>query len=205
MTKTYSVLASVALGLSASPAFAVCVPITGAELTIPVSATDLYIGDASVGDLRVLAGSIPSGDQIAGGGTYGKVSLHDGFESLAPRKGIGHFMGRRIDGTSIDLTIHPADNRSSADASKANRYAATGTLHISPVMAALLLQAGQARNQFGLTGTGVSNAVTHETRVCVDRIALSLNRTMSSYADWLYLGTVYFYMNGSNSGLAIDF
>lgn len=207
-----------------------CVPITTTTM-IGFQATGMYLGNPSAGDPRVLAGIIPPGDPLATG-TYGTVGVTPG--NFAPPVATTYgapmtFQSQRVDGTSLTLSVTSA---TAAPMIPTNGYPmgypysmpvtgsvnATGYIQISSFVQQLMIS--MATGGYGnssIFGTfpgtmpgyptgypGVAN-----TQICVSNVALSLQQTNASFANWLYMGSVYFYLTGGvmngQHGLALNF
>jgi hypothetical protein len=197
-----------------------CVPINQTS-QINFQITGMYIGSQQMGDMRVLAGLIPPGDQLAGtNAQYGTMIVSP---TPIPQTGypLAQFQGQRVDGTTIQLSVTapngavPTTNPYQVAVN--STYNASGVINVSPTIQNLLVQTA-----LGSTGLGVmpgfsspgyypyGQGQTAMPQVCVSNLAFSLQRTLASYANWLYLGNVYFYLNGGvfqggQHGLAINF
>lgn len=202
-----------------------CVPINTTSM-IPFTMTGMYIGSERAGDMRVLGGMIPPGDQLASG-TYGVTTLMNGGVVQPQGYTLANFQGRRVDGTTINLSVtsangavpqqqypyggYPNTGYPTTGTSPTGQYNATGSIQVSTFIQQLLIQTA-----IGSTGYGINQPILNQQpgtytqypaynggQICVSNIAISLQRTLSSntqYPNWLYLGQVYFYLSGGATG-----
>lgn len=208
-----------------------CVPINSTT-TIPFSVTGMYIGSEAARDMRVLAGTIPAGDKLATG-TYGIVALNNGGMVQPQGYNLATFQGRRVDGTTISLSVSAAGGAMAPQQypqqypttgiSPTGQYNATGYIQVSPFIQQLLIQTATGSSGYGINqpilnqypgtypSTQYPGQYPNGAQICVSNVALSLQRTLASYANWLYMGEVYFYLSGGATGsngqhgLAINF
>jgi hypothetical protein len=214
-----------------------CVPINTTTM-ISYTATNMYMGNPQTGDMRVLAGIIPPGDALASGGTtYGTMTVMPGTTTPPPQTinagYLGSFQGQRVDGTTINLTAVSATPVTNTYPSgygypgyspygnyPANGMVnATGYINVSPFIQSLLMQTAMGSTTGfgspiintapGTYPTGYPYPNVNTSQICVSNLAFSLQRTLPSYANWLYQGTVYFYLSGGvqngQHGLALNF
>jgi hypothetical protein len=208
-----------------------CVPINTTTM-IGFTATNMYMGNPQTNDMRVLAGIIPPGDALASGGTnYGTMIVQPGniAAPVISTGSLGSYQGQRVDGTTIQMNVssaiapvaqtgYPYNNGYSAWPAN-GMVNAQGYIQVSSFIQSLLMTTAVG----GSTGFGTSIGNTAPgtyptgypagygttTQICVSNLAISLQRTNSSYANWLYQGTVYFYLSGGvtngQHGLALNF
>ncbi len=206
-----------------------CVPINTTTM-IGFTATNMYMGNPVTNDMRVLAGPIPAGDALASGGTtYGTMIVTPGNIAAPVTSAygtLGTWQGQRADGTTISLTASSAVAPVTGYTTGYSNWPANGTvnatgyINVSSFIQSLLIQAAYGTS----TGFGTSIGTTYPgsyptgypagygttaSQICVSNVALSLTRTNSSFSNWLYQGTVYFYLSGGvangQHGLALDF
>jgi hypothetical protein len=205
-----------------------CVPITTTNM-IGFTATNMYLGNPATGDPRVLAGIIPPpGDENASG-TYGTMMVNPGNVMPPVQTQFGApvtFQSQRVDGTSITLSVtqamapgapgsYPGSGYpyNSYPYSVSGQVNATGYIQLSSFLQQLLIQTATG-NYGGSNGIispmpgsypgGYPNTYPQANlqQICVSNLAFSLQRTNASYANWLYLGYVYFYLSGGAYGAA---
>lgn len=185
-----------------------CIPFGS---TISFTASAVYVGNAANGDQRVIAGDIPAGDALVVSGSYGAVSLTGGTAS-SPGSQVVKLAGQRVDGTILEVDVHaPASviNGTNSGTAAPTRFDSSGTIQLSPFIQQMLIQkAKNPQSGYGL-GYGTAPEITLSAEssqlACVSKIAISMQRTLSSYSNTLYLGTVYFYLNGTQNRLSLDF
>lgn len=219
--------AGVVPGLGAGNPYGVggCVPISSST-QIPFTATNMYFGNSQMGDMRVMAGNIPYkqafGQVMIGGGLAPVTTPYGGYG------GSGQFRGQRVDGTTISLSLtsggttgaYPGYPPSGGYGATGN-VSATGTIQVSPFIQSVLMQAAASASGYGgnlgfptpsqyptqYPGQYPGQAYPGQTGIagqnCISSLAIDLQHTISS--QWLYLGSIYFFVNGTQHGLALDF
>ena len=177
------------------------------------------------------SGGTPYGTMTVTPGNIAPPPVNPGFGGS-----LGTFQGQRVDGTSISMTVtsstpqavpppggypggYPGGIYPNAYPAS-GQVNATGYIQVSQFIQSLLIQTAIGssygfgnpilNNQPGQYPTGTPYQANQQ--ICVSNIALSLQRTLPSTvpANWLYLGTIYFYINGGQlqggqHGLALNF
>jgi hypothetical protein len=200
-----------------------CIPINSTT-QIPFTATNMYLGSGQYGDAHVMAGAIPYKQ------AYGQVILGGAAAPTAPT-GYGYggqFMGKRVDGTTISLNVtaggaavpptysgYPSNGYGTSGNVTANGY-----IQVSPFIQQVLMQSAANSGGYGNTGFPMPSQYPNQYpnqypagypggvaggQACVSNIAIDLQHGTGSYANWLYLGSIYFFVNGTQHGLALDF
>jgi hypothetical protein len=188
-----------------------CVPINTTN-TIPFTMTGMYIGSEQAGDMRVLGGMIPPGDQLATG-TYGVTTLMNGGMVQPQGYNLANFRGARVDGTTISLSVtsangavpqqypqqgypyggYPNTGYPTVGNSPTGQYNATGYIQVSQFIQQLLIQTAM-----GSTGYGINQPILNQQpgtypgqypvynggQICVNNVAISLQRTLSSNTQY---------------------
>ncbi|MGK5082144.1 hypothetical protein WDW37_02480 [Bdellovibrionota bacterium FG-1] len=192
-----------------------CVPLNATTM-IPFTITGMYFDQA-----RVKAGAIPYQQ------AFGTV-LVGGAAPVAATPG-SQFRGQRVDGTSITMDLQSTGAAVPGAAPPIPGYSynpmgtgmgmgvgnvnASGMIQLSTQIQQMLIQIAAGSTGMPMTGfpmpgqiPGYPQAYPQAAptgQTCVSGLALDLQHTISS--QWLYLGSIYFFVNGQQHGLALDF
>ena len=205
-----------------------CVPINTTNV-IPFTATGMHVGAPGSGDPMVIGGMIPPGDSNTTAGTFGTMALAAGGQVTQPYGSYGYggtYQGQRVDGTTVSLTVTSATNAVPVNNSPGLPYNttipstvnATGYIQVSSFIQNLLVQTAMGTTSgFGspilntTPGSYPGAYPTANTQICVSNLGISLQHGVGSYSNWLYLGSIYFYLSGGafasggQHGLALNF
>ncbi len=195
-----------------------CVPLNTTSV-IGFTANSMYFG--TYGAAQVKAGIIPFQQP------YGQVILTGpGFQPAPVNPGYGSaiYTGNRVDGTTITLNVTAgAPQIPGQPYGQVGNVNATGFVQISPLVQQVLFQiAGGGTyatpgSYFSYPGQypgyppqypqgyppGTYPPGGSPGQVCLSGLAIDMQHTL--YSNQLYLGTLYFYLNGTPHGLALDF
>jgi hypothetical protein len=200
-----------------------CIPINQTS-QIPFTVTGMFIGNHT--DMRVVAGQVPPTDPNARGMTGGQLLLVGNGYMQQQGYQLASFQGSRVDGTTLQLTVtagngytpqpYPYPQQYPHSYAANGQYNGVGVINLSPFMQGILAQAAaQVAGGPMLPNPGTyppgsypggypNGGYPNSGQLCVSNVGISVQRTTASYANWLYMGRVYFYLNGTQHGVSID-
>jgi hypothetical protein len=205
-----------------------CVPIATTTL-IPFTATNMFLG---MYDTHVRAGAAPGGQPygtvILGGAPVVPTYANSGMIQYQGQRVDGTSIQLNVTSPYAQNTGYPPAPGYTPTA-QSPTVNATGTIQLSTQIQQLLLQIAQssgagsygnyypgAYNNPGNFGPGLPNqqwtgqyptVPANTAQTCLSGLAIDLQHGAPdlSYARWLYMGKIYFYLNGQQHGLALDF